>query len=135
MRPCRLIALVPVLIATVLATAALSQPRADAPERTELKRTDLSGAPGMEVISSISEYMPGSTIPLHFHHGIETVYVLQGSTVQLPGKDPMPMPAGASFINLRGVAHAGFKIVGDTPLKLLTVHVVDKAKPLYDVPQ
>jgi hypothetical protein len=35
-------------------------------------------------------------------------------------------------INLRDVPHAGFKVVGDKPLKLLTVHVVDKGAPLYD---
>jgi hypothetical protein len=26
----------------------------------------------------------------------------------------------------------GFKVVGDTSLKLFTVHIVDKGKPLYD---
>ncbi len=28
--------------------------------------------------------------------------------------------------------YGGFKVVGDTPLKLFTVHIVDKGKPLYD---
>ena len=35
-------------------------------------------------------------------------------------------------MNLRDGRHAGFVVVGDTPLKLFTVHVVDKGKPLYD---
>jgi hypothetical protein len=35
-------------------------------------------------------------------------------------------------MNLRDIPHAGFKVVGNTPIKLLTVHVVDKGKPLYD---
>jgi len=30
------------------------------------------------------------------------------------------------------VFHGGFKVVGDKPLKLHTVHVVDKNKPLFD---
>jgi len=30
------------------------------------------------------------------------------------------------------VPHAGFKVVGDTSLILLTVHVVDKGKPVYE---
>ena len=28
--------------------------------------------------------------------------------------------------------HGAFKVLGDTRLKLLTVHIVDKDKPLYD---
>lgn len=104
----------------------------DSPNRQELKRTDLSGAPGMEVITSISEYKVGETIPRHLHHGVETGYVLQGSMIQMPGKAPIRLETGTPILNLRDVAHAGFTVVGPEPLKLLTVHVVDKDKPLYD---
>ncbi|WP_394780558.1 cupin domain-containing protein [Undibacterium sp.] len=100
--------------------------------RTELKRTDLVGAPGMEVISSIVEYKPGDVSPRHVHHGVESGYVLQGAMIQMPGKDPVMMPTGAPIFNLRDVAHGGYKVVGDTPLRLYTVHIVDKGKPLYD---
>jgi quercetin dioxygenase-like cupin family protein len=98
----------------------------------EMKRADLSGAPGMEVITSIGEYKKGDVIPRHLHHGVETGYVLQGSTVQLPGKEPMMIKTGDPIMNLRDAPHAGFTVVGDQPLKLLTVHIVDKGKPLYD---
>jgi quercetin dioxygenase-like cupin family protein len=98
----------------------------------ELKRADLEGAPGMEVITSRGEYKPGQSIPAHSHHGIETGYVVQGAMVQLPGKDPMMLPTGAPIWNLRDVPHAGFKVVGDTSLILLTVHIVDKGKPVYE---
>jgi quercetin dioxygenase-like cupin family protein len=104
----------------------------DMASRKELKRADLSGAPGMEVITSISEYHKGDEIPKHIHHGIETGYVLQGSMIQIPGKEPTMQETGTPILNLRDVAHGGYKVVGDTPLKLLTVHVVDKDKPLYD---
>jgi quercetin dioxygenase-like cupin family protein len=104
----------------------------DMPNRHELKRADLLGAPGMEVITSISEYQVGETIPRHLHHGIETGYVLQGSTVQLPGQPPTRLETGSPIMNLRDVPHAGFKVVGPESLKLLTVHIVDKDKPLYD---
>lgn len=123
------------LLVASLATAAtvcLAAASTDMPARKELKRADLSGAPGMEVISSISEYKKGEEIPKHLHHGIETGYVVQGSLVQVPGKEPMMLETGAPILNLRGVAHAGFKVVGEQPLKLFTVHVVDKDKPLYD---
>ena len=115
-----------------LATGLLAQPANDSPQRVEQKRTELSGAPGMEVIASIAEYKPGDSIELHFHHGVEAAYVVQGASVQVPGKDPMALPVGATLLNLRDVKHGGFKVVGDSSLKLFTVHVVDKGKPLYD---
>jgi hypothetical protein len=38
-------------------------------------------------------------------------------------------------ISVRDVPHGGVKVVGDKPLRLLTVHIVDKGKPLYDTPK
>lgn len=107
-------------------------PATDSPQRVEQKRIDLSGAPGMEVIASIAEYKPGDTIKVHTHHGIETAYVVDGGMIQVPGKDPAPIPTGATLQFARDMKHAGFTIVGDKPVKLFTVHVVDKGKPLYD---
>jgi quercetin dioxygenase-like cupin family protein len=106
--------------------------QADLPQRQELKRADLTTSPNMEVITSISEIKKGEIIPRHYHHGIETGYVLQGTMVQLPGQAPTMMQTGSAIMNLRDVPHAGFTVVGDQPLKLLTVHIVDKGKPLYE---
>jgi quercetin dioxygenase-like cupin family protein len=115
-----------------LGTGLLAQTIGDSPQRVEQKRVDLSGAPGMEVIASTAEYKPGDVIDVHTHHGVEAAYVLQGASIQVPGKDPMTLATGTTLVNLRDVKHAGFKVVGDTSLKLFTVHVVDKGKPLYD---
>jgi quercetin dioxygenase-like cupin family protein len=115
-----------------LATGLIAQTSSDSPQRIEKKRADLSGAPGMEVIASTGEYKPGESIDLHFHHGIEAAYVVQGATVQAPGKEPAMLPTGATVLNLRDIKHGGFKVVGDMPLKLFTVHIVDKGAPLYD---
>ncbi len=116
-----------------LATAwAADTPQGDLPQRQELKRAALATSPDMEVITSISEIRKGETVPRHSHHGIETGYVLQGSMVQLPGQAPTLMATGSSFLNQRDVPHAGFTVVGDQSLKLLSVHVVDKGKPLYE---
>ena len=104
----------------------------DSPQRVEQKRTDLTGAPGMEVIASVGEYKPGESLGLHTHHGVEAAYVLQGATVQFPGREPVLLATGTTTLNLRDVKHAGFVVVGDTSLRLFTVHVVDKGKPLYD---
>ena len=98
----------------------------------ELKRADLSGAPGMEVVLSVVEFRPGDQLPVHFHHGIETAYVLEGGMVQEPGKPPIAMPTGAPIMALRDVPHGGWTVVGDKTIKLVAVHIVDKGKPLYD---
>lgn len=117
------------MIALMIALPACAQ---DGMTRTILQRQDLAGAPGMEVISSILEVKPGATVPRHFHHGIETGTVLEGSSIQLPGKEPQMMAAGTPIWNQRGVLHGGFKVVGASALKLHTVHIVDKGKPLFD---
>ena len=102
--------------------------------RKEMQRADLSGAPGMEVVSSILEYKPGEVAARHFHHGVETAFVIQGSMILLPGKEPTMLETGSAELNLRDAVHGGFKVVGDKPLKLFTAHIVDKGKPLYASP-
>lgn len=126
------LAVVATAVATALSAPVLAQ---DSAARKEIKREDLSGAAGMEVISSISELKPGDLLAVHIHHGIEAGIVLQGGMVQLPGKEPMALPTGAPVMNLRNVAHGGWKVVGDSTIRLYTVHVVDKGKPLYDTPK
>ena len=55
--------------------------------RTELKRGDLTGT-NMEIIISVLEVPPGSSIEQHTHPGEEAVYVLDGATLQFPdGKE------------------------------------------------
>ena len=104
----------------------------DLPGRTELKRADLDGAPGMEVITSVVVIQPGEVMPAHFHHGVETGYVLEGGRVHVDGKPEFELATGAPLMNARGVMHGEFKVLSDTPIKLVTVHIVDKNKPLYD---
>ena len=120
-----------VIFGAGMATGLYAETYADSKQRVELKRADLSGAPNMEVISSIGEYKPGDVLARHSHHGVEAAYVLQGGSVEVPGQGVTKIPTGASFMNLRDVEHAGFKIVGDTSIKFYTVHIVDKGKPLY----
>ena len=106
----------------------------DSASRKELKRGDLTGT-NMEVIVSISETKPGEALARHIHHGEEALYVLEGATAELPDGKQITLATGSAGINVREVAHAGFKIVGDKTLKLVTVHIVDKGKPLYDSPK
>ena len=118
-----------------LATGLTAQTLTDSPQRKEQKRADLSGAPNMEVIASIVEIKPGESSKLHVHHGVEAFHVLQGASIQAPGQQPSMLPTGLTSLNLRDVKHGAFTVIGDTPLKLLTVHIVDKDKPLYDYVQ
>ncbi|HEX4326831.1 MAG TPA: cupin domain-containing protein [Burkholderiales bacterium] len=127
--PSRKLFLVAAIFGACLALPAQAQ---ESSARKELKRIDMAEAPNMEIISSITEYKPGDELPRHMHNGTEMGYVVQGSTIQVPGKDPMMLATGAPLQNLRGVPHGGFKIVGPTSLVLFTVHIVDKGKPLYD---
>jgi len=86
----------------------------------------------MEVVLSLGEYRPGDAIALHIHHGVEAGYVLEGGMVEMPGNPPSALSTGTPIMNLRDVPHAGWTVVGDKTIKLLTVHIVDKGKPLYD---
>ena len=99
--------------------------------RQELKRADLTGT-DMEVIVAVVDVPPGNELPRHTHHGEEAVYVLEGATLSLPDGKEVPFPTGTVSINKRDVPHAGFKIAGDKTLKMLTVHIVDKGKPLIE---
>jgi len=120
-----------ILLVFSLVSAAHSQ---DSPYRKELKRADLTGT-NMEVITSLNEIKPGELSPLHIHHGEESFYVIDGGMVELPDGKQVPFPTGTTGINRRDVAHGQFKVVGDKPIKYLSVHIVDKGAPLYDKPE
>lgn len=118
------------LFALLLSLPASAQ---DSPFRKELKRADLTGT-NLEVITSISEIKPGESSTLHIHHGEESFYVLEGGTIERPDGKQVPFPTAATGINIRDMPHGAFKVVGDKTVKILTVHIVDKGKPLYDKP-
>jgi len=104
---------------------------ANAQQRTEIKKGDLTGT-NMEITMGMLEVAPGQSIARHTHPGEEAYYVLEGATIELPDGKKVPLATGTGSINVRGVPHAGFKVVGDKPLKLLTVHIVDKDKPMTE---
>ena len=111
------------LMSSLLTSTAFAQ------TRTVLKTADLTGT-DMEIIIAVLEVPPGTTIARHTHPGEEAVYVLEGATLQTPDGKEVVRPAGQAGVNVRDVPHAGYKVVGDKTLKLLTVHIVDKGKPM-----
>jgi len=117
------------VVAALFVVFTLSSALADEPKRTVLKRADLTGT-NMEIIVSVLEVPSGVNIAKHTHPGEEAVYVLEGATLQFPDGREVSRPAGEAGVNVRDVPHAGYKVVGDKPLKLLTVHIVDKGKPM-----
>jgi quercetin dioxygenase-like cupin family protein len=100
--------------------------------RDELKRADLTGK-DMDVIVTVVTVPPGESLPRHVHPGEEVVYVLDGATLELPDGSQRQFQTGAATINSRNVPHAGFKVAGDRALKMLTIHIVDKGKPVTEV--
>ena len=98
-------------------------------KRTELQRHDLTGT-NMEVIVATVEAPPGAVLPRHFHYGEEAVYVIDGAMIEtFEGKQQMS-ETGSSYINIREVPHGGYKVIGNKPLKVVTIHIVDKGKQM-----
>ena len=81
-------------------------------------------------ITAEAEIEAGVTIARHTHPGEEAVYVLEGARLQMPDGKEIDRPPGQAGVNVRDVPHAGYKVVGDKTLKLFTVHIVDKGKPM-----
>jgi quercetin dioxygenase-like cupin family protein len=121
----------PLVLASFFATL-IGLAHAQGITRDELKRADLTGQE-MDIIVTVVTVPPGENLPKHIHSGEEVVYVLDGATLELPDGSQRQFPTGAATINIRNVPHAGFKVAGDKALKMLTVHVVDKGKPVTEV--
>ena len=110
-------------------------PAKSSPPR-ELKMTNLMKralaeglAPGIEVIVSLVEIPPHTTLPRHWHPGEEFHYYLDGeATIDLDGKRDIVAKRG-------GVGHVPFKnvhtaITGDKGVRVLVVRVHEKGKPV-----
>lgn len=101
-------------------------------KRTELSRSPVTGLDHLEIVTQLVEFPPGVTSPCHYHHGEETFYVLEGGTVKEPGRPPRKRVSGEHGVISRGIHHSGYTVVGDRTIKVLSVYVVDKGKPLQE---
>ena len=114
------------VIAFACAGAALAQ-------QGGIKRTPLQKAEfpdGFVSISGIAEIPAGGAAGRHSHPGVELGYIIEGEgDLILDGKPSQHLKAGDSYQIPAGTIHAA-KVSGDKPLKVLTVYVVDKSKPL-----
>ncbi|MGQ0566875.1 MAG: cupin domain-containing protein [Gemmobacter sp.] len=57
----------------------------------------LTGEPGVALL----RYAPGAGVPRHFHHGLETIVVLDGTQ----SDDNGDYPAGSVVLNPEGTSH------------------------------
>jgi quercetin dioxygenase-like cupin family protein len=102
---------------------------AQSSKRTELTKGDLTGT-NMQIVVGTVEVPPGASGVLHTHPGEEAYFVIDGATLLLPDGKQISLESGTAKINIRDVPHGAFKVTGDKTLKLLTVHIVDKGKPM-----
>ncbi len=124
--------IVPLSIAAVgLCTASMAAAQ-ERPQRVELSRTDLAGAPGTEVVIAKIKLPPGVRVPRHFHHGDAYAYIVQGGTVQPKGQKVREDKTGTLFHFRRGELHGDFVVVGEKAIEILSISIVDKGKPLVD---
>jgi len=112
-----------------LGLSLLTAAQAAEESRRIINRTDIAGT-NLEMVLMETLLPPGVTSPRHTHPGDEAFYIVEGGTIQLPGKEPMAREAGASGINKRGVPHAGYTVLGDKTIKMINVYVVEKGQPI-----
>ena len=97
--------------------------------RAIIQRGDLS-LPGYEAVVARLEVGPGVTGEWHTHPGDEVAYVLEGEAELLvAGQPPRKVSAGEAIVIPRGTVH-NVRNSGSTPVRALSVYVVEKGKPL-----
>jgi quercetin dioxygenase-like cupin family protein len=97
-------------------------------KRTILSRID-GPVPGYETIEARIEADAGSVIAKHTHFGVETAYVIEGSLeLEIAGQGSKTYSQGEAIQVPTGAVHGGK--IGDAPIVLSGVYVVEKGKPL-----
>ena len=93
-----------------------------------LLRTTVSGDDAKQAFILSVEFPQGSKLPLHTHPGDEYTTILQG-TLELvaEGRETRRVSAGEAYHCPAGLVHQT-RNVGDTPVRAVTVFVVDKGE-------
>jgi quercetin dioxygenase-like cupin family protein len=113
------------LLAACAAVVALAQ--APAIKRMIVQRGDVTAE--REAVLGIAEIAAGGSTGRHTHPGIETGYVLEGTTVlAIDGEAPRTLKAGDSYFIPAGRIHDA-RAEGGTA-RVIATYVVEKGKPL-----
>jgi quercetin dioxygenase-like cupin family protein len=112
-------------LAACAAVVALAQ--APAIKRMIVQRGDVT--PDREAVLGIAEIAAGGSTGRHTHPGIETGYVLEGTTVlAIDGEAPRTLKAGDSYFIPAGRIHDARAEGGAA--RVIATYVVEKGKPL-----
>lgn len=101
--------------------------------RTVLQEKPLTGADEMVVVVSKLVIEPGGRVPLHSHPGDEHAVVIRGGQVLLPDGKEVPFADGMALFFEAGSVHGGVTNAGDTPIELVTTHVVLANEPFQSL--
>ena len=113
------------LAAIFFAGATLAQ--APGIKRTILQRSDIGN--NMEVVLGSAEIAAGGSTGRHTHFGVETGYVVSGTSVlEIEGEAPKSLKAGDSYLIPAGKVHNATAKDGEA--KVLATYVIEKGKPL-----
>jgi quercetin dioxygenase-like cupin family protein len=100
-------------------------------KRIDLQQHDLS-VPGREMIQNRVEIAPDVR---HWHPGAEIIYVLEGTLeYEIDGRSPVTVTAGEALMVPAEAVHA-VRNVGDGNAAELATYVVEKGKPLLNLPE
>jgi len=111
-----------------LATDAEAQNAPGGLKRTIIKRIDGPMA-GYETVNVRVDLEAGASIARHTHPGIESSYIVWGSTeLTVEGEGIRSYSAGEGFQAPPGVPHSGKN--GDQPTLIAATYVVEEGKPL-----
>jgi quercetin dioxygenase-like cupin family protein len=98
-------------------------------QRTVVHREDVT-IPGREAVIARVELAPQARAGRHTHPGEEISYVVEGEAeILIEGKPARKVKAGDGFVIPAGAKHDA-RNIGNTPVKLVGVYVIEKGKPL-----
>lgn len=116
------------IIAFALVAMTAAAAAQDGIKRRPLQKVDFPD--GYTTVTGLAEIQPGVSAGRHTHPGIETGYVLEGETVlSIDGQGDVTMKAGDSYVIPAGVPHDA-KAIGEKPVKVLGIYVIERGKPL-----
>lgn len=99
-------------------------------KRTMLMKKELIGIEGREVYMAVAEVAPSLASGWHYHDGHELLFVIEGSGVlEIEGQPPIAFKAGDALHVDAGRRHNA-RNTGGTLSKVVTVHLIEKGKPL-----
>jgi len=113
---------------------AATGPMASSTAQEGIKRTPLGTMdfpPGYQTVKGIAEIPKDACSGRHTHPGIETTYILEGElTLKIDGQPDQHLKAGDPLQIPAGTVHDACATGSSGGSKALTVHVIEKGKPL-----